>query len=146
MRKRLLAVTLSVMMTASMLAGCGGKADTKDTKKVQTEQDSSKEEGTAEESSEKKNAAEDAGLEDGVYTAEFHTDSSMFHANETKDGKGTLTVKDGKMVFHVTLHSKNCQSVPWQGRGCPEGWSRASAADRRYGDLFRWSYGRGLWI
>ena len=42
MRKRLLAVTLSVMMTASMLAGCGGKADTKDTKKVQTEQDSSK--------------------------------------------------------------------------------------------------------
>ena len=68
MRKRLLAVTLSVMMTASMLAGCGGKADTKDTKKVQTEQDSSKEEGTAEESSEKKNAAEDAGLEDGVYT------------------------------------------------------------------------------
>ena len=37
MRKRLLAVTLSVMMTASMLAGCGGKADTKDTKKVQTE-------------------------------------------------------------------------------------------------------------
>ena len=60
MRKRLLAVTLSVMMTASMLAGCGGKADTKDTKKVQTEQDSSKEEGTAEESSEKKNAAEDA--------------------------------------------------------------------------------------
>jgi hypothetical protein len=46
-------------------------------------------------------------LEDGVYTAEFHTDSSMFHANETKDGKGTLTVKDGKMVFHVTLHSKN---------------------------------------
>ena len=98
MRKRLLAVTLSVMMTASMLAGCGGKADTKDTKKVQTEQDSSKEEGTAEESSEKKNAAEDAGLEDGVYTAEFHTDSSMFHANETKDGKGTLTVKDGNIV------------------------------------------------
>ena len=61
MRKRLLAVTLSVMMTASMLAGCGGKADTKDTKKVQEEQDASKEEGTAEDSSEKKNAAEDAG-------------------------------------------------------------------------------------
>lgn len=54
MRKRLLAVTLSVMMTASMLAGCGGKADTKDTKKVQTEQDSSKAEGIAEESSEEK--------------------------------------------------------------------------------------------
>ena len=104
----------SVMMTASMLAGCGGKADTKDTKKVQTEQDSSKEEGTAEESSEKKNAAEDAGLEDGVYTAEFHTDSSMFHANETKDGKGTLTVKERKdgLSCHPSF-KEYCQSVPW---------------------------------
>lgn len=29
----------------------------------------------------------------------------MFHVNETKDGKGTLTVKDGKMTIHVTLAS-----------------------------------------
>ena len=35
-------------------------------------------------------------LEDGVYTAEFDTDSGMFHVNEANDGKGTLTVKDGK--------------------------------------------------
>ena len=35
-------------------------------------------------------------LEDGVYTAEFDTDSSMFHVNEANDGKGELTVKDGK--------------------------------------------------
>ena len=27
-------------------------------------------------------------LADGVYTADFNTDSSMFHANETCDGKG----------------------------------------------------------
>ena len=110
MRKRLLAVTLSVMMTASMLAGCGGKADTKDTKKVQTEQDSSKEEGTAEESSEKKNAAEDAGLEDGVYTAEFHTDSSMFHANETRNFDCERR-KDG-LSCHPSF-KEYCQSVPW---------------------------------
>ena len=45
-------------------------------------------------------------LEDGVYTAEFDTDSSMFHANEANDGKGTLTVKDGQMTFHVSLVSK----------------------------------------
>lgn len=46
-------------------------------------------------------------LEDGVYTAEFDTDSSMFHANETCDGKGTLTVQDGKMTIHVSLASRS---------------------------------------
>ena len=45
-------------------------------------------------------------LEDGVYTAEFETDSSMFHVNEANDGKGELTVKDGKMTIHVSLNSK----------------------------------------
>ena len=46
-------------------------------------------------------------LEDGVYTAEFDTDSSMFHVNEAMDGKGTLKVEDGKMTIHVSLASKN---------------------------------------
>ena len=46
-------------------------------------------------------------LEDGTYTAEFDTDSSMFHVNEANDGKGTLIVKDGKMTLHVSLASKN---------------------------------------
>ena len=45
-------------------------------------------------------------LEDGVYTAEFETDSSMFHVNEANDKKGELTVKDGKMTIHVSLVSK----------------------------------------
>ena len=48
-----------------------------------------------------------ATLEDGTYTAEFNTDSSMFHVNEAMDGKGTLTVKNGKMTIHVSLVSKN---------------------------------------
>ena len=46
-------------------------------------------------------------LEDGTYTAEFNTDSSMFHVNEAMNGKGTLTVKNGKMTIHVSLVSKN---------------------------------------
>ena len=46
-------------------------------------------------------------LEDGVYTAEFETDSSMFHVNEANDGKGILTVKDGQMSIHISLTSKN---------------------------------------
>ena len=46
-------------------------------------------------------------LEDGIYTVDFDTDSSMFHANEACDGKGTLTVTDGKMNLHVSLVSKS---------------------------------------
>ncbi len=52
-------------------------------------------------------AKQDSALMDGVYTADFHTDSSMFHVNETCQGKGTLTVEDGAMTIHITLTSKN---------------------------------------
>ena len=48
----------------------------------------------------------EAQLPDGVYTAEFSTDSSMFHISEACDGKGTLTVKDGQMTIHISLGSK----------------------------------------
>lgn len=51
--------------------------------------------------------ADTASLADGTYTASFNTDSSMFHANEALDGKGTLTVENGKMTMHVSLVSKN---------------------------------------
>lgn len=45
-------------------------------------------------------------LPDGMYTAEFTTDSSMFHVNEAYDNKGILTVKDGQATIHITLASK----------------------------------------
>ena len=48
-----------------------------------------------------------SALEDGTYEAEFDTDSGMFHVNEANDGKGILTVKDGKMTIHISLVSKN---------------------------------------
>ena len=51
-------------------------------------------------------AQDKAQLPDGVYTAEFSTDSSMFHVREACDGKGTLTVKDGVMTIHISLGSK----------------------------------------
>ena len=51
--------------------------------------------------------AEAATLSDGVYTADFDTDSSMFHVNEACDGKGTLTVENGEMMIHISLTSKN---------------------------------------
>ena len=46
-------------------------------------------------------------LEDGVYTAKFDTDSSMFHVNEADEGRGILTVENGKMTIHISLVSKN---------------------------------------
>lgn len=48
-----------------------------------------------------------AALPDGAYTADFDTDSSMFHVSEASNGKGLLTVADGKMTIHISLSSKN---------------------------------------
>ncbi len=48
----------------------------------------------------------EAELPDGEYSADFDTDSTMFHVNEADNGKGVLTVKDGKMTIHVSLASK----------------------------------------
>ena len=46
-------------------------------------------------------------FEDGLYSADFETDSSMFRVNETCDGKGKLTVQDGKMTIHISLTSQS---------------------------------------
>jgi len=54
----------------------------------------------------KEETAQASVLEDGTYSAKFDTDSSMFHVNESKNGLGTLTVKDGEMTIHVSLASK----------------------------------------
>lgn len=66
------------------------------------------ESGEEAEASEEKDtdAAKADTLEDGVYTAEFETDSSMFHVNEADEGRGILTVENGKMTIHISLVSK----------------------------------------
>ena len=114
MKKKLLMVLVSVSMIASVFTGCGNSAETKDSGKAQTEQADTKDSGKAQteqadtkEDSEDKAEDEQAALEDGTYTAEFQTDSTMFHVNEAMDGKGTLTVEDGKMTIHISLVSKN---------------------------------------
>lgn len=81
--KAKLAILLFVFMAFVALAGCGNPSG-----KAVPE-------------------ASDAGLVDGVYSADFITDSSMFHVNEANDGKGALTVKGGKMTIHVSLASGN---------------------------------------
>ncbi|MEE8837267.1 MAG: sirohydrochlorin cobaltochelatase [Eubacteriales bacterium] len=63
--------------------------------------------GSSEAVSSSSASATSASLEDGTYSAAFTTDSKMFHVNETCDGRGTLTVKDGQMTIHITLTSEN---------------------------------------
>ena len=89
---------MAVLVAGMLLTGCTNNNKTETSTKSSVEKDSG-EDAEASES--------EPVLEDGTYTAEFNTDSSMFRVNETCDGKGTLTVKDGKMTMHVTLLSKN---------------------------------------
>lgn len=98
MKKKLLVLVLSAVMAVGMMSGCGAKSDTSDTKAKTAESSSAKEEETEEQT--------ECELEDGTYTAEFKTDSGMFHVNEADDGKGVLTVENGKMTIHVSLASK----------------------------------------
>lgn len=94
MKKKALLILVCIMMAMTVLVGCGsGK-----------ESDSSSNSETTTEVAQKSSAST---LEDGEYTADFETDSNMFHVNESKDGKGTLTVKNGEMTIHVTLASKH---------------------------------------
>lgn len=57
--------------------------------------------------SDKNNGQVSTVLPDGVYTAEFQTDNSMFRVSEACEGKGTLFVENGAMSIHISLGSKN---------------------------------------
>ena len=97
--KQFLTLSAATLILAAALTGCGASSSTASS--AATSEAASSVAATSEAASE---AA--ATLPDGVYTADFETDSSMVHANEACDGKGTLTVKDGQMTFHVSLSSK----------------------------------------
>ena len=77
MKKRQIIIFGVLLLTGALLGGCAGK-----------------------------NNQTNAELPEGVYLADFDTDSGMFHVSEACEGKGTLTVKDGKMTIHVSLGSK----------------------------------------
>ena len=96
---------VSITLAALLLAGCGAAESAAPASESASKAASTVETAPAAESESETPAAE-AALPDGVYTADFNTDSSMFHANESCDGKGTLTVADGRMTMHVSLQSK----------------------------------------
>ena len=97
--KRVFSCVVAASLALSLLVGCGASSTASSAASSAASSEAA--------SSVASSAAETAALPDGVYTAEFDTDSSMFHANEACDGKGTMTVENGQMTFHVSLVSKN---------------------------------------
>ena len=95
--KQLVSLSVASLMLAAVLTGCGGASSTASS--AASSEAASAVSAAASEPAE-------AALPDGVYTAEFDTDSGMFHANEACNGMGTLTVENGQMTFHVSLASK----------------------------------------
>ena len=98
-------LAVSALLAAS-LAGCGSSASSVASSASSEAVSSVAESAASGAASESAAASSAQALEDGTYTAEFDTDSSMFHVNEASDGKGTLTVEDGQMTLHISLQSK----------------------------------------
>ena len=98
-------LAVSALLAAS-LAGCSSSASSVASSASSEAVSSVAESAVSEAASESAAASSARTLEDGTYTAEFDTDSSMFHVNEARDGKGTLTVEDGQMTLHISLQSK----------------------------------------
>ena len=116
--KKTIALLMALMLTATAAVGCGGgstqtpadagAADTGATAQAGTTGEEGQPEQTGQEGSETgTETGTGAPIADGMYQADFNTDSSMFHVNETKDGKGVLIVSEGKMTIHVVMPSKN---------------------------------------
>mgnify|MGYP000270113588 FL=1 len=103
---RFVSLLAASALLAASLAGCGSSASSVASSASSEAVSSVAESAVSEAASESAAASSARTLEDGTYTAEFDTDSSMFHVNEASDGKGTLTVEDGQMTLHISLQSK----------------------------------------
>ena len=103
---RLVSLLAVSALLAASLAGCGSSASSVASSASSEAVSSVAESAVSGAASESAAASSARTLEDGTYTAEFETDSSMFHVNEASDGKGTLTVEDGQMTLHISLQSK----------------------------------------
>lgn len=100
MKKKRISVLGILLLTSMLLGGCSNTNNEQQASDTETLVSVS-------ENEEATSAEAKAELPDGVYTAEFDTDNSMFRVNEAYDGKGTLTVEKGEMIIHISLGSKN---------------------------------------
>jgi len=110
--KRIIALFLLLILLAAVFAACGEKAREEQPVETPAETEATQKptEAPVQEPTEAPAPEEpESGIDlpDGVYTAEFKTDSTMFHVNEANKGIGILTVKDGKATIHVSLASKS---------------------------------------
>lgn len=110
MKKKSMVAVGILLLAGFVFVGCAGKSNEENAAKenvfgTELSYDTQTDEAFAQD----ENASGEARAElpDGAYTAEFDTDSSMFHVNEANDGKGILTVEDGEMTIHISLVSKN---------------------------------------
>lgn len=113
MKRKIVTLLGVAALSCAIMTGCGSKDAQTETPAQESEEtaEAGAEETTEADTEEAEATTEEAEeasapLEDGVYTAEFDTDSGMFHVNEANDGKGVLTVENGKMTIHVSLASK----------------------------------------
>ena len=103
--KKTIALLMTLTLITATAAGCGSgssgapaAADTGVT--AQTE---AGETGKTGESGQEGTTAENgAPIADGMYQADFNTDGSMFHVNETKDGKGRLRTRRRKALSSLS--------------------------------------------
>lgn len=118
MKKKLAAVLCVAALACALAAGCGQSAETARSETAENgtaeseaaEAEKAENETVESETTEAETAGaqeEAAPLADGVYSADFDTDSGMFHVSEACEGKGTLTVENGQMTIHVSLASQN---------------------------------------
>lgn len=104
MKRKQITILSTLLLVCSLLCSCADKNSVRengikeDAPATETEETFSQNEAAAKE--------EKAVIPDGTYTADFDTDSSMFHVSEACNGKGTLTVKNGEMTIHISLMSK----------------------------------------
>ncbi len=122
-----------ILLAASFLGACAGQ---KQTSESAAETSIQQEDVESTDSGEKESAGID--LPDGVYTVDFDTDSSMFKVNESKNGKGILTVKDKEATVHISLSSKNIVNLYLgtadKAAGDEDGWLQPTTDTVTYSD------------
>ena len=110
MKRKLITIFSILLLVCSLFCGCADKNSVQENNIIEETpaSESSVEKEIEETPAQNEIAAEEeqTAIPDGTYTADFDTDSSMFHVSEACDGKGILTVKNGEMTIHISLMSK----------------------------------------
>lgn len=114
MTKKTFKALSALLLSAIILAACGdtdtpsvSASTVVSVEKTETASVSASVEITTEDTKNEKNEEALFALEDGVYSVAFDTDSSMFHVNESCEGRAKLTVENGEAMLHLVMPSKN---------------------------------------